>query len=214
MGFLDPAERVVDMVLTEVGKISMMRGELRFVYWVPFDDEVDYRLSQTLLETPLIREATMGYRGLNMVEEDTTNVHRPMYSASPGVGLTAPLPQLSVDATGSLVIRIDQQKIERFYSQKAADGTVIAAATTVDGFDRKVAGDSTLVFSYSGSYDPGFALEGVLCTVYQTQSDSAQQILTGSYTISGSTRYQEVLPTRNSNGDVAYRNDLVIKVVT
>lgn len=115
-GFLDSKERVIDMVLTDVGKSLLLKGDLRFTYWIPFDDEVDYnpefigeyqggvfvsaldmsgsdyqdaRTRKT--EDPLVREATMGYRGLAYAEVDTTNVYRPMYSAPPGVGQTYPL---------------------------------------------------------------------------------------------------------------------------
>lgn len=117
-GFLDPSERVIDMVLTDQGKQLLMRGDLHFTFWQAFDDEVDYqpqathlRADQTLAqrqqeltETPLVREATLGYRGLNFAADDTTNVHRPMYSGPPGVGQTSPLPQLLLDRPiGSLV---------------------------------------------------------------------------------------------------------------
>lgn len=42
MGFLDPRERILDVVLTEEGRRQYALGELRFVSFAAFDDLVDH----------------------------------------------------------------------------------------------------------------------------------------------------------------------------
>jgi hypothetical protein len=231
-GFLDPKERVIDMVLTDTGKMLLMKGELRFVYWVPFDDEVDYSppdpllttsLGQTqderrteLTESPLIREATMGYRGLNLVEEDNTNVHRPMYTAPPGVGHTSPLPQMVVDiGSGSVDITIEQRKLTKTYVEKDQDGKIVGGqiGPFQIGVQRGHASSVDLLARYStGSYTPDHGLEGFLLTIYQSSSYVAKEIMCGSFSISGSGGFKEVLHNRDSAGNIVYLNDLKVKV--
>ncbi len=42
MGFLDSKERIVDVILTPEGRRQLASGELEFVYYSFWDDEVDY----------------------------------------------------------------------------------------------------------------------------------------------------------------------------
>lgn len=238
-GFLDPKERVIDMVLTDTGKQLLMKGELRFVYWIPFDDEVDYdsnpervsgtynNLDQTwqerkqeLLETPLIREATMGYRGLNLVEEDLTNVHRPMFTSSPGVGHTSPLPQMMVDVTG-VNLEISQKKLTKTYVQKDGKGQFIGGqlGPITVGFQRFGASEGKLEATYStGSYTHDSQLEGFLVTMYQSSSVARQPVGNGLwadvYEVNGDDGFKEVLHNRDSNGNIVYKNDITLKIET
>lgn len=43
MGFLDPTEQIVDLVLTPEGKKQLASGDLSFEYFSLHDDEIDYR---------------------------------------------------------------------------------------------------------------------------------------------------------------------------
>lgn len=45
MGFLDPKERILDIILTEKGRELLSKGELVIKYYAFFDDEVDYRVT-------------------------------------------------------------------------------------------------------------------------------------------------------------------------
>jgi len=96
-GFLDSQQQIIDMVLTGHGKMLLSHGELRFVYWAAYDDEIQYSSPgasgslpltgselQTFTEDPLQREATIGYRTYNLRGEDRTNVNRPLITVSPG----------------------------------------------------------------------------------------------------------------------------------
>ena len=47
-GFLDAKERVIDLVLTDQGKQLLLKGQLNFCYWIPFDDEVCYQPTVTV----------------------------------------------------------------------------------------------------------------------------------------------------------------------
>jgi len=209
-GFLDAKERVIDMVLTDTGKNLLLKGGLQFVYWIPFDDEVDYDphvndsgsrdagdlaiRKQELTETPLIREATMGYRGLNYREEDTTNVNRPMYSAPPGVGQNYPLPQLVPSFTGTTVSV--KQALMTSYGPENEPPQVI-------GIRRYDATISNLDVRYdAASFPVDTQTEGFLITLYKSSSLKVDE--TGSV-IGG---FQEVLHNIDSSGSIAYLNDL------
>ena len=234
-GFLDPKERVIDMILTETGKQLLMKGELRFVYWIPFDDEVDYNppnvtqdpghLQQTvqertqeLVETPLVRECSMGYRGLNLVSEDLTNVHRPMFTAVPGVGLSTPLPQMTLDVTG-VAVSMEQAKLTKTYVQKDSQGKTIVGQVgpVTTGFQRSNASTQVVNASYStGAFTDDSRYEGFLITVYQSSSLVSSSIGTGTlsdvYLISGQGGHQEILHNRDSQGNIVYSNDLALGV--
>ncbi len=235
-GFLDPKERVIDMVLTDVGKSLLLKGDLHFVYWIPFDDEVDYApplgglvpqgqtwmtasvLSSSspdaykawkvqLTESPLVREATMGYRGLSYTEEDTTNVIRPMYSAPPGVGQTYPLLSASV-STGSLEVITNQQRQSKVYVQFDATGqTVVQMVGPTDpAFRRQAQNEAQLQAEYPLDRNDlsNMQLEGFLVTMFHSSSLRVGE--TGS-DIGG---FEEILQNRDSKNDIVYRNDLAL----
>lgn len=223
-GFLDSEERVIDMVLTETGKSLLLKGELQFKYWIPFDDEVDYnpqtsdvhqnqtvaQRQQELTESPLVREACSGYRELNLTQEDTINVNRPMFTAPPGVGVNYPLPRMRV-STGTLDVTISQKKLYRLYVQKAADGTtVVKQVGPVDaGVQRYNATEAQMGADYPvGSLPSDHLPEGFLVTMYHSSSMKQDEL---GQDIGG---FEEILHNRESSGSIAYRNDLKINVYT
>lgn len=223
-GFLDSEERVIDMVLTETGKSLLLKGELQFKYWIPFDDEVDYdppagdvhqnqtsdQRRQELTESPLVREACSGYRELSLTQEDTTNVNRPMFTAPPGVGVNFPVPRMRL-STGSLDVTMSQKKIYKLYTQKAADGsTVVQQIGPVDaGVQRYDATEAQLGADYpAGSLPADHLPEGFLITMYHSSSMKQDEL---GQDIGG---FEEILHNRESSGSIAYRNDLKLHVYT
>jgi hypothetical protein len=42
MAFLDPKERVMDIILTQHGRKKLAEGKLQVKYYRFFDDEIDY----------------------------------------------------------------------------------------------------------------------------------------------------------------------------
>jgi hypothetical protein len=134
-GFLDKQDRIIDMVLTGYGKTLLSKGDLRFVYWAPFDDEVDYdpyisqsgsmtavQLSssrQDFIESTLVREATAGYREL------TTRVKMGAASFPVVSGAIAPHAASNVSPSGDGWIRIVDEYGDFLYS-----GSVLPAPAT------------------------------------------------------------------------------------
>ena len=221
-GFLDPKERVIDLVLTDAGKSLLLKGDLHFTYWIPFDDEVDYdapdpscSLGQSaqqrkteLAESPLIREATMGYRGLAYTEVDTTNVYRPMYSAPPGVGQTYPLLTAAIN-TSSLKVEVRQQKTSKLYVQYDDKGqTVIKTMGPGDeAFSRTATVSSLLEASYplqKNELPPDIQLEGFLVTMYHSSTIKKDE---NGQDVGG---YEEIIQNRDSSNAIVYRNDLTL----
>ncbi len=221
------------MVLTDVGKSLFLKGDLHFVYWIPFDDEVDYdpsvggkvpvgtaMVSAALLdpgqrkeyqiqltESPLVREATIGYRGLSCTEEDTTNVHRPMYSAPPGVGQTYPLLSASV-STGSLEVVVSQQRQSKVYVQHDAAGQAViqTIGPTDPIFRRRAQNEAVLAAEYLLDKNDlsNTQLEGFLVTVYHSSTimtDASGNVTGG---------FEEILQNRDSKNDIVYRNDITL----
>lgn len=218
-GFLDASERIIDLVLTDTGKSLLLQGGLRFAYWIPFDDEVDYQPDVTIwnsgtltadelsaavtekrrnmIEDPVIREATMGYRGMNNTQEDTTNLVYPMYSASPGVGRTSPLPQMTTSTTGALDVIINQSYMIKRKFKNNKGGEAINSLMSETGFQRTVTSDACVDVGFTtGSFTLDNSLEGFLVTMFQHVSGTLQ----------------EVIHNRNSDGDIVYRNDLMLKL--
>lgn len=193
MGFLDPKERVLDIVLTDTGKQLLLKGELRFSYWIPFDDEVDYQS----LEDPLIVEATSGRFGLNNTQEDTTNLFRPMFTAKPGTGHVSPIPSVSLSETGSIDVTVRQTQVLKRHVLRDVAGNEVSSDMQEVGFQRSAAATTYLDVGYlTGSYSNVKELEGFLVTVYQNVSGT----------------YHEILHNRSSDGNVAYRNDLALRL--
>lgn len=211
-GFLDPKERIIDFVLTGVGKGLLTRGDLVFKYWAPFDDEVDYyppvdgqRADQTedqrrqeITETPLVREACSGYSVKNLSDDDQTNVQRPLYTAMLGSGHEAPLPKVSVSPS-SASIEFSQRKTSVVYEYRDESGNVINKVGPVEtGVERFGASEVLVEASYPvGSVAGEGRSGGFLVTVYASGSDQY---------------YEEVLHNRDSSGDVVYKNDLKLVV--
>lgn len=219
-GFLDAGERVIDLVLTDTGKQLLLNGKLRFAYWIPFDDEVNYQpvvtvdhlsgtlptpdditaaitaASQSMLEDPIIREASYGYRGLNDIQEDTTNLQRPLFTAVPGVGHISPIPEMIV-STDTATVQVTQYSTSKRMVRKNELGNIVATSMYDDGF-RRIAGQGTNVdITYStGSFSPDQALEGFLVTMYQNVSGTLK----------------EVVHNAGADGQVAYLNDLSIRL--
>jgi hypothetical protein len=242
-GFLDPKERIIDMVLTDTGKQLLMQGNLHFVYWVPFDDEVDYsppnpvpQPDQTvdqrrvqLLESPLVMEAKTGYKGLNYVLEDTTNVNRPMFTAHPGVGQTSPIPWASILArteyppgvsvfstaaldaqpTGTVNVVVQQQKQTLLYLQLDQSGAPITQPTSSQtSYQRYGSNDSVVQANYApGELPSHFKPEGFLVTMYLSTTLGSGS---SSGTLLNQGGYEEVVHNRDSTGSIVYRNDLLL----
>ena len=222
-GFLDSKERVIDMVLTDIGKTLLLKGDLNFVYWIPFDDEVDYwpptlttnsfgqsleQRRQELTETPLVREATMGYRGLAYTEVDTTNVYRPMYSAPPGVGQTYPLLEVAIN-TGSMQVNMTQQKSSKLYVQYDDKGqTIIRTIGPGDeAFQRRAISENKLEATYPSDKNElphDIKLEGFLITMYHSSTIKKNEF---GQDVGG---YEEILQNRDSKDQIVYRNDLAL----
>ena len=148
MGFLDKNEDVIDMVLTGVGQKLLSQGKLRFVYWMPFDDEVDYDpyvaasgsmsvaevTSSKVLQTEngLVREAVSGYKDINPFHLDRTNVNRPLFSIPQG---QTTIPKIvKVHRTGSATIDLKLQKVVDWYSKKDHRGDKVADEYVDRGF--------------------------------------------------------------------------------
>lgn len=165
-GFLDAKERILDVVLTGEGKYLLSRGELNFVYWSAFDDEVDYtpfisnsgslssqQISasiQTLIEDTVLREATTGYRRFNKSGSDDTNVHRPLYKMPQGQ-YTLPTFVAVQNPTGSVSAR----------QQANSTGSIISNTSNV-----------TYNFMYTkDSFPQEYQYEGVLVRVYRSGSE-------------------------------------------
>ncbi len=99
-GFLDKNDRIIDFMITSKGKSLLSKGDLRFVFWRAFDDEIDYDpfISQSgsmndlelesnaseQIESALVREATTGYKDVNSICRDNTNVIRPLFDMPHG----------------------------------------------------------------------------------------------------------------------------------
>jgi hypothetical protein len=198
-GFLDAKERVLDVIITGIGKSLITKGDLNFVYWIPFDDEVDYDpyistsaslsssdlivAKQVKTEDPLIREACSGYRYFNKLSEDNTNVYRPLFTLLPGKKV---VPQMSTTDTVDLTIN---QRVLVNNSPHPGDHDI-----TVQRY-----GSSKV--SIEASYDDPSEFidrksEGFLVTVY----------------LSGTEGFKEVLNNRDSNGNITYLNDLQVEL--
>lgn len=207
-GFLDPKERIVDVVLTGLGKRLLSRGDLHFTYWIPYDDEIDYDpyvsnsgslLSSdlaaakiSLTEEPLIREAASGYsRGMNMLSKDQTNVQRPLHTIPSGQTVLPGLKLDGLDDSGGLSITIDQKNV----NVRNLDSDIAVSKIRSVGIVRSNSSESEIMASYSqDGYPRDFDLEGILITVHASSSDG----------------YSEVLSNVDSSGSTIFRNDLVI----
>ena len=186
-GFLDKETRIIDMVLTGHGKQLLSQGELEFVYWAPFDDEVDYdpflsnsgSLSQLELtgainehiEATLVREANTGYAISNTSLDDATNVKRPLFTMAQGQNI---VPKMKVDdAGGTLEIQVDQYK-----STKTFNSNVATDQKTYDvGYVRENSTSAEITLGYEkDSYPSDHTYEGFLLRMYKSGSDGLVEL--------------------------------------
>lgn len=208
-GFLDKKSRIIDMVLTGYGKELLSKGELRFVSWVPFDDDVDYdpplmnsgSLSETALaeaklrsiEDTITREATTGYRKWNMSGSDHTNAHRPMFDMPQGQTL---LPVLTSSVPSELTLEVKQRKVSDLNIKRDSAGRVLEQLGPFDrGFERYSTSDVEIEFHFpNGSWPADMNLNGLLVRVFESGSDGLT----------------EVSDRRDIQGNLSFSNDLVI----
>ena len=196
------------MVLTGYGKQQLSRGELEFVYWVPFDDEVDYnpynansgsltdsQLSASItqaIEDCLVQEATTGYQHLDPAGKDTTYVHRPLFDMPQG---QRNLPRaLIAPHVQEVELETKQRKTVETYTKRDAKGKVIEQIGPIDrGTERFGAERIDLELGYRpGDFPDEHKYEGFRIMVFQ----------------SGSTGLKEIDGRRDLNNELAFNNDL------
>jgi hypothetical protein len=214
-GFLDKNTRVVDMILTMEGKRLLSTGQLQYVYFALFDDEVDYdpyisksgsmsaeALSGTkadLIEIQPVREAVSGYRmGMNMSGSDFTNVHRPLFTMKQGAQY---LPRMTASDSphGPVDLEIKQQKHQVLYTKTDQYGNIVQQQGPIDqGYARYDSEDIRFLMELlplEVAPDKRHQ-EGVLVRVFRT----------------GSEGIVEVKDRRDTNNDMAFNNDLIFYV--
>jgi hypothetical protein len=267
-GFLDSQQRIIDMVLTSRGKLLLSNGELRFVYWAAFDDEVDYHprityvasgtgnidgifnfigaisgswtgsniggyypapyffpgtysgsyknatgisqnisgtltgfltweevqgktnftgtmtgfvitsgsnTAEQLTETPLTREAVLGYKLLNNRCEDLTNVIRPLMSVPAGQDV---VPMMTVEANRQIVTFIQKQVVQDYSRvDEFGNQTDVYASTVPMGVKRFGSNDVTVKARYTNqSYPFGDKFEGFYVRVLASASSNGTLI--------------------------------------
>lgn len=187
MGFLDPKERVQDIVLTQEGRRQLAAGTLEFRYFSVHDDELDYeplvyasasfdsdgleqRFRDIIEDTPIM-EAAVGKPSLYVRDIDNSVVPRSyLFDARDASGI---VPTLSIaPAVTSSLIQVDQASIIDEVRQTHT-GVVRRAEGS---FDVK----PYLVGSLSGQ---GFAV-----TLFMSGSDGLEEI-TPSYDSLGRRSY-------------------------
>jgi hypothetical protein len=208
-GFLDKNTRIVDMILTGYGRSLLSEGKLRFVYWMPFDDEVHYdpfisesgtlnsiQLSQSIIdhiEDQPIREAVAGYPLFNKSGSDYTNVIRPIFSM-PQSQQFIPRMSASDGPTGSLTLETQQQKISDVRVTKDSNGNVLEQIGPIDrGYQRF----NTTAFHFQYQYTPG-----------SYPSDYKPDGFTVRVFRSGAEGTVEVKERRDGNNVISFNNDL------
>lgn len=208
-GFLDKNSRIIDMVLTGEGKALLAKGDLNFVYWTPFDVEIDYdpymansgslttaQLSasiDTLIENAPIREATTGYKRLNSKGLDTTNVSNPLFTVPQGHRV---IPRMKVTdgPTGSIDIEVKQRKVSEIFVKKDNHGKVLEKLGPYDrGFERFDTSIFTIEHGYSrGGFPADHVFDGFVVKILR----------------SGSNGLVDVSPSRDMSNNIAFNNDL------
>ena len=207
MGFLDKSQDVVDMVLTNTGQKLLAQGKLKFVYWMAFDDEVDYdpyvaasgsmtamevtasKLSQ--IENGLVREAVTGYKETTPLNLDQTNVYRPIFSVPQGQTIIPKI--VKIHRTSSLSISVKQQKVVDRYIKKDGQGDTVVESSIDRGFQIQQPTFQTLEYQYTpNSFPSEHPLSGMKVKVFS----------------SGTGGYYEIAPKHDLNDDVAFKSDL------
>lgn len=212
-GFLDKNDRIVDMVLTNEGKRLLSKGNLRFVYFALFDDEVDYspvistsgnltaeQLSGTIytqIESTLVREASTGYQNMNQSGSDFVNVHRPIFTMPHGQHY---LPRMSSsnEPTSPATLEVKHRKLQDIHVQLDGKGNVINTLGPYDrGYERFDSSNITFdLFVKDFNVDPSHR-EGFLVRVFHT----------------GTEGFVEVDERRDLRNDLAFNNDLKLYVI-
>lgn len=192
MGFLDPKEQVIDMVLTSEGQKQFAKGNLRFVYWSVFDDEVDYdpfiansgsitkaevtssKVQQT--ENGPVREATTGYRGKNNFALDRLNVYRPLFTVPQGHTIVPKV--IRVHRTASNSINMRQQKIIQKYFKRDRYSNTLGEDISADiGYKRIDASEKGLEYKFTpNTYSTEYPLEGFKVTVFHSGSGGLTEL--------------------------------------
>lgn len=190
-GFLDSKQRVIDMVLTGHGKMLLSHGELRFIYWAAFDDEIQYSsphgstgslvqdplvplLSGSALtaytEDPLQMEANQGYRLFgNLRGEDRCNVNRALLTVPPG---QTTVPSASISYNRNVIMATQQPVVQEFW-RAGSDGNPIDAYynRTNMGVLRFGSAEMRVEAKYSNdSYPKNHKLEGFYVRVLASSS--------------------------------------------
>lgn len=197
------------MVLTSHGRDLLSKGELRFIYWMPFDDEIDYEpplvssgsltadqlreLRHLSIEDEPIREATAGYRKFDRSGSDTTNVNRPLFTVPQGQRV---LPRMSASnfPDGGVVLEVKQQKLVDLQIVKDKDGRIIQQLGPFDrGYRLFDASSFTLDLTYAkDSFPPDHRTDGFALKIYR----------------SGTEGWRQVDQRRDAENEIAFENDL------
>lgn len=207
-GILDKKDRVIDLVLTQEGRRLLSLGQLDFVYFSLFDDEVDYdpwingsgslteqELSASIREQidhAMILEATTGFMpGPSQIGRETFGVREPLFTMPQGQRI---LPELEIvpDTSGS--VEVIQRKVEEVYIKRDQTGAVLNKIGPVDiGYERVKSSDSVINVNVKDYLDDK-SQAGFLVKVF----------------ISGSDGLQEIDHKRDFRGDSSYGLDLKI----
>lgn len=200
------------MVLTGEGKFLLSNGDLQFVYWSVFDDEIDYDQSLmntgslspdeisdaviALAESTPLRECTTGYRRFNNSGSDNTNVFRPLFTMPQGQQVLPRVRVFEGDESEEISLVTKQQKIIDLHIQKDPSGNPLQVVGPFDrGYVRSDPSTKTFEMGYAAdSYPPDHQHEGFLVRVYKSGTDGLQ----------------EVGQRHSLNNDLCYSNDLKI----
>jgi hypothetical protein len=208
-GFLDPKTRIMDVVLTGVGRKLLAESKLHFCYWSAFDDEVDYdpfiadsgSLNEQdlvfkrneIVETTFVREPVSGYTKTNRLGLDETNVHFSLFSKQQN---KEDLPRaLFPELTGSVIL-VKQRNFLQTPNTVDEGGRIPSTPQSIQvGYERLDAGSTTVSVSLSkDGFSPDFVPEGILVRFFK----------------SGSEGLEEVSPRRDMANDLSVDRDLKV----
>lgn len=206
-GFLDKNTRILDMVLTNQGKALLSRGQLRFCYWIPYDDGICYdpyiaesgsmtaeNLSSSIdihIESTPMREATTGYREFNARGSDFTNVHRPMFTMAQGQQI---VPRAVFPVEGERSITTSQRQVIQSFKERDEKGHYLAPIPSmVLGTERYDSSGFNVELKYgTDSFSDDFSPEGFRVQVFK----------------SGSGGYVEVFSKNDLQNELCYGSDV------
>ena len=190
-GFLDRNTRVLDMVLTNRGKDLLAKGQLRFCYWIPYDDDIDYQpyistsgsmgpeqLSSSIyaaIESTPLREATTGYRFANSSGSDNTNVHRAMFTMAQGQTI---VPRAVFPPIIDREVVTSVRNVTKITQDRDQLGKFLNASRPVDlGNERFDSTAFSLEFPYGqDSFSHDFQPEGFLIQIFKSGSDGLVEL--------------------------------------